>query len=355
MNATIKKIIVRVSVVAALAALVLVPVVFIGLEMMVRDLVGVAPDDIPDGWTDRIRQQASPPAALATFLTDERADGNAAEWVYRYREEAGDNQSYSSALGKLRRDEAFDAADSAAWNGGLDDPALDLLAQASSFDDYFSYDLVMALPENEGATNILTVEVLLHFPILRGAQGLALRARRKLASGRRREALDELRRVFALGDLMLRGEFQRYGYLMGRNILRLAAQEAENYGAVTGDQNISAAAGEITRWYEETSRSGLLFEPMVTMRDSAIALAGEESLALAWRAEALASLVLGQYRPYRIWGGIEPEVREAVVEFVNDPDSQLAARASFIVDSMDRFDEMGVLGRWKFIYDAFSR
>ena len=93
---------------------------------------------------------------------------------------------------------------------------------------------------------------------------------------------------------------------------------------------------------------------MVTMRDSAIALAGEESLALAWRAEALASLILGQYRPYRIWGGIEPAVREAVAEFLNDPDPQLAARASFIVDSMDRFDEMGVLGRLEFINDVFK-
>ena len=112
---------------------------------------------------------------------------------------------------------------------------------------------------------------------------------------------------------------------------------------------------EITRWYEETNNSGPLFEPMVTLRDSAIAIAGDESLVLAWRSEALASLILGQYRPYRIWGGVEPEVREAVAEFVNDPDPGLAARANFIVESMDRFDELGILGRWRFVWAAFPR
>ena len=91
---------------------------------------------------------------------------------------------------------------------------------------------------------------------------------------------------------------------------------------------------------------------MVTMRDSAIAIARDRSLVLGWRAEALASLALGQYRPYRIWGGIEPEVREAVAEFVNDPDPQMAKRANFIIDSMDRFDEMGMVGRWRFLVEA---
>ena len=352
MNAKIKKIIVRVSVVVALAVLVLVPVFFVAWEMTVRNLIGAVPEEIQDGWTDRMRQHASPPAALATFLIDERMDGNAAEWVYRYREEAGDNQAYALALNKLRREEAFEARDLAAWNGVLNDPTLDILAQAAAYDDYLSYDLVMALPENEDATNIFTVQGPLHFPVHFGAQGLALRARRKLASGQPREALNDLRRIFALGDHMMQGEFLLYGYLMGRTILRLAAQEAANYGAVTGDENMIATASEITRWHEETNNSGQLFEPMVTMRDSAIAIARDRSLVLGWRAEALASLVLGQYRPYRIWGGIEPEVREAVAEFVNDPDPQMAKRANFIIDSMDRFDEMGMVGRWRFLVEA---
>ena len=346
MKTQTRKIIARV---AGAAVLILIPVLFIMWEMAFRIVFGMSDDPAP-GWTDRMRQHASPPAALATFLTDERTDGNAAEWVYRYHEEAGDNQPYASALGKLRGNEMFVDTDSAAWIGVLDDPTLDLLARAAEYNAYFSYDLVMALPGNEDATNILEVEGSLYFPVLRGAQGLSLRARRKLAAGQRLEALDDLRRVFALGDIMLRRGLLVYAYTMGRNILRLAAREAENYGAVTGDESVAVAAAEITRWYEETNNSGLLFEPMVALPDSAIAIAGDTSLPLAWRGEALASLVLGQYRPFRIWGGIEPEMREAVAAFVNDPDPELAARANFIADSMDRFDELGILGRCRFLW-----
>ena len=348
MKTRTKKIIVRG---AGVAVLLLVTVLFVLWEVAFRTVFRVVPDDGPAAWMERVRQHASPPAALATFLTDERVDGNAAEWVYRYREEAGDNQPYLSALGKLQRSEVFVDSDSAAWIGVLDDPTLDVLARASTYDDYYSYDLVMALPGNPEATNILMVDGPLHFRVLRGTDGLALRARRKLAAGQQIEALDDLRRVFAVGDLMLRREPLVYGYVMGRNILRLAAQEAESYSAVTGDEGVALAAAEITRWYEETNNSGLLFEPMGGLPDSAIAIAGDASLPLAWRGEALARQVLGQYRPFRIWGGIEPEVREAVAEFVNDSDSELAARANFIVDSMDRFDELGILGRWRFMWE----
>ena len=102
-----KKIIVRVT---GVAVPLLVLVFFVMWEMAFRTLLGM-PDDVAGGWTDRMRQQASPPAALATFLTDERTDGNAAEWVYRYREEADDNQSYARALRFLQRNEALEAAE----------------------------------------------------------------------------------------------------------------------------------------------------------------------------------------------------------------------------------------------------
>ena len=347
-----KKIVVRVAGVLTVVALVVTSVLFVMLEMTVRTIIGIAPDDVPAGWTTRMREHASPPAALSTFLTDKRVDGNAAEWVYRYSDEAGDRAAYTAALGKLQRDEPFEDADSITWNGILDDPVLDILAQAVSYDDYFSYDLVMALPENEEATNILTVQGPLHFIVFRGAQGLALRARRNLAEGRPSEALAGIERVFALGDHMMRGEVLLFGYMMGRNILQLGAEEAANYGAVTGDAKVSSGAAEVSRWHEDTNELGAfgaIFEPMVTVRDSAIAIARDRSVIRAWRSEALASLILSQYRPFRIWGGVESEVRQVVAEFVNDPDPELAGRAAFILESMDRYDEMGILGRWRFV------
>ncbi len=345
--------IVRISTIAiAVVALIMGVVFFVAFEKSVRAITTANLEDIPDGWTDMIRSQSTAPAALSTLLPAERMDGNAAEIVHRYASELGDDEVYASALSKLRVGEPFNDADSTAWDSILADSTVEFLARSASLTDYRIYHLVMARPENEGASSIISVIQPEYWKISAGARALAFRARRKLAAGETAAAVRDIRSVFALGTHMMRADPFLTGWAFGRSLIKMAAEEAENIGTVSADTSLVDAAAEILQWFEESGGMGLLFEAMVAFPDSAIRFAGEESLATAWRSEALAALMLTQYRPYRVLGGTQDEVREAVASFVEDADPQIAGRAAFILETMESWDEMGVVGRWKFLWNT---
>ena len=347
-----KKIARYLSIAIVVAALIMGVVFFVAFEKGVRSLTTANLEDIPDGWTDTIRNQSMPPAVLSALLPAERIAGNAAEFVHQYASELGDDEVYASALRRLTEGEPFSAADSAAWDSVLADSTLEFLARAASFTDYWMYDLVMARPENEGASTIISVIHPEYWRLTVGARALAFRARRKLAGGETAGAVRDIRSVFALGNHMMRADPFFEGWAFGRNVIKTAAEEAENIGTANADSSLVDAAAEILQWFEESGRMGHFFEAMVALPDSAVQLAGEESLATAWRSEALAALMITQYRPYRVWGGTQDEVREMVASFVEDADPQIAGRAAFILGTMDSWDDLGVIGRWRFLLNV---
>ncbi|MCZ6761168.1 MAG: hypothetical protein O7D29_12500 [Gemmatimonadetes bacterium] len=347
-----KKIVRYLSIAVAVASLIFGVVFFVAFEKVIRSIATANLEDIPEGWTDRIRNQSTPPAVLSTLLPAERLDGNAAEFVDRYASGLGDDEVYASALRKLRDEEPFSAADSAAWDSVLADSTVEFLARSASFTDYRIYHLVLARPENEGASTIISVIHPEYWRLSVGARALAFRARRKLAEGDTAAAVRDIRSVFALGNHMMRADPFLEGWASGRIVVKLAAEEAETIATVNGDPDLAAAAAEILHWIEESGGMGHFFEAMVALPDSAVQLAGEESLATVWRSEALAALMITQYRPYRIWGGTQNEIREVVTSFVDDVDPQIAGRAAFILGTMDSWDEMGVFGRWKFLWNV---
>ncbi len=44
---------------------------------------------------------------------------------------------------------------------------------------------------------------------------------------------------------------------------------------------------------------------------------------------------------------------DLVASFVEDADPQIAGRAAFILGTMDSWDDLGVIGRWRFLLGAF--
>ena len=244
--------------------------------------------DAPVGWTDTIRVRFRLPDMTGLLLEGDLA-GDAApllrdslQWDLAYPEHA-----FRSLIGKVQVAEG----DTAMWRAVRRSPTPDAYVRAARMRDWEATRRLIAISDPAAATNLMALESISYRNERSATRGLLIRGILRLRSGDRAGARSDIAAATTLGYRLAAREPTPLGFYVGRSAIGASMAGWLQLAEVLRDTALARRARAIEAW--ATDDAEFISSKLVAAPDSALALAGDSSLALGLRVEALRSAIGG--------------------------------------------------------------
>ena len=301
-----------------------------------KDRAGRQLRDAPVAWPDSIRHAARLPdlSGLTLARTD---SGDAAAAARALPRRPGIEMAYRAIVG-LRE---ATAEDSATWRQVWADTSLNGVVAMARRTDWRALDITLAEADSSARRNLFRLPMPRIGNARDASRALVIRAMLRLQRGDRAGARQDLSAVTALGEQAARHEPSMLGSLIGRAQLSSAARGWERYAVRTGDSALAARSRQLLAWAALRPQSNwlLMYAP-----DTALVLAGDTTLLIGARGEALGQLIVGRALTPRgfVFGMPRRDLR-AMNELAERSSGDMATLSRLAVETARRIRFMGFM------------
>jgi hypothetical protein len=279
----------------------------------------------PAGWSDSLRRLARP-LAMPDLVPSRTAPGDGADALWDTTLAwHGPNvePAYRALLGAATPTDA----DSAAWHAVAGDTSLDrfvLLARRARWD---GVDRALGRLDPAQPGNIFALPLPRYRGLRNAGYALVIRGLQRAGRGDLAAARADLAASTGIGEQLFRREATLAGVVVGRAMVLSGARGWEHLARMTGDTALVTRARLVQAW--ASGSAGRAAELLSLAPDSALAMAGDTTLTVGMRSEAMSDALLGwALRPRGFLFGPPGRVADGLARLEQDRDRDVARLAT---------------------------
>lgn len=294
---------------------------------------------------------------LELFILPRTEDGNAASILLTGNAE-GDAERLSNLERlhqQLLRHDSLTPDDRALWAEAITDPDLERFITAARQQHYDGFDLLLANADSLPEPKLTNITLPDYTSVRTMALAVTLRAHRHRVRGDLDAAGRDIGAVMSVGLHMLTSSPTIVGSMTGRAMLEPAVTELAHYWSAREDIRVEEQVSWLGLWASRNADPSELLSFLPSLPDSALAVAGDTSQLTAVRVQALGAIAVAQVlRAKHLFSGIERRWVDGVEGLAATEDPQVARAAEITAETLRWFDDMGSLGRLRFIRSRLS-